>query len=175
MSGRNIVDIKDQRFGRLIALRCTGRERGFHAVWLCRCDCGKKVNICGTSLRTGVTKSCGCWAKEKKYKHGYGVHNPEYRAWSSMRQRCENPSAHEYSRYGGRGIVVCDRWNPKKGGLFKNFLDDMGLRSKGTSLERIDNDGNYEPSNRRWATFKEQIRNCGLDFWAYEKFAEVVG
>ena len=103
--------------------------------------------------------SCGCLGAELKLKHGHApgdgrTSTPTFRAWSGMRDRCNNPNASSWKRYGGRGIRACERWNE-----FANFLSDMGEKPIGSSLDRIDNDGNYEPGNCRWASVAEQNRN----------------
>lgn len=129
--------------------------KGKHSYWTCQCECGVVKVIAATHLH-GHTKSCGCRPNKRGYKHG-GSHSPEWAVWKSMRQRCENPKAISYPDYGGRGIQVCARW--KK---FANFLADMGKRPVGPvrlTLERNDNDGNYEPTNCRWATYAEQSMN----------------
>lgn len=123
-----------------------------------RCDCGGTTISQRTPLVKGVTKSCGCLSaklsKKRFTKHGK-YQTAEYTIWVGMIQRCENPKSFAYSYYGGRGIRVCERWR-----LFENFLEDMGPRtSQSHSIDRINNDGNYEPSNCRWATPKEQSNN----------------
>jgi hypothetical protein len=127
--------------------------------WECHCECGRIKIVRADHLKVGNTKSCGCLASEmtaaRSRTHGetpYRYHSPEYRVWSGMRVRCSKP---RFVHYGGRGIKVCDRWHK-----FENFLADMGRRPSPThSLDRIDVDGNYEPSNCRWATRTEQMNN----------------
>lgn len=152
-----LVDITGQRFGRLVVLRRLGSAKYGESTWLCRCDCSKNKVILGHSLRQGLTKSCGCLQRERasqtKKKHGAST-TETYYIWAGMRTRCKNPKATPYKNYGGRGISVCERWNS-----FDNFLADMGERPPGLSIDRIDNDGNYEPDNCRWATQSEQTGN----------------
>lgn len=155
------VDLSGQKFGKLTAIERCGSQNG-DAVWRCMCECGgEKIAKVG-NLKVGHTRSCGCLvaesAKERPpHKHGYGRRNflsPTYTTWEAMRSRCNNPNSDWYHRYGGRGIKVCERWND-----FSSFLADMGERPKGKTLDRINPDGNYESSNCRWSTPKEQSNN----------------
>ena len=129
---------------------------------LCSCDCGNEVTVRESALRSGNTKSCGCLHREvaaetclSRVAHGLkGI--PEYRTWGHIIQRCTNPNNKAWHHYGGRGIRVCDRWRNS----IDAFLEDMGRRpGPEYSIDRIDNDGNYEPGNCRWATKKVQQRN----------------
>jgi len=150
-------NIQGRRFGRLMASEFTGVKKNGAAIWLCRCDCGcvKEINI--YKLLNGNTQSCGCLRRElvtkKNYRHGLDG-GPEHRSWQMMLSRCRNPKFPKYYAYGARGISVCDRWLS-----FKNFFADMGPRASGTTLERIDNFGNYEPTNCKWSGAQEQQRN----------------
>jgi hypothetical protein len=140
--------------------------------WLCKCACGTIRTIIGHSIRYKQSRSCGCIRKEiaraacltgRLVKHrirathgeGHGdARTPTYISWSSMKQRCENPKAPDYPRYGGRGITFCDQWRS-----YEVFRSDMGLRPEGLTLDRIENNGNYGPTNCQWATPKQQAKN----------------
>jgi hypothetical protein len=144
-------DITGQHFGRLVVLRLQSQGgHGIHAKWFCCCDCGNTKIVSSNNLKSGQV-SCGC--RGGNFKHGQR-HKSTYRSWDAMLQRCNNPKNTRYKYYGGRGISVCERWR-----LFINFLADMGERPPGTTLDRIDPNGNYEPGNCRWATQSQQIKN----------------
>jgi hypothetical protein len=150
------LDLSGQKYGRLRVIKLTSLPRQ-RSKWLCECDCGNTVEVFSTSLRTGHTKSCGCYNRElidARKTHGMKG-SREYSSWRAMRYRCRNPRCPAFPNYGGRGITVCRRWESS----FLNFYADMGERPDRKTLDRIDNDGNYEPGNCRWATAKEQGRN----------------
>lgn len=134
--------------------------KNHNPYFLCLCDCGKEANVRKDCLIDGNTQSCGClWLKNCHSRthgasHGDG-YRPEYKVWTGMKQRCLNPNAYGYKHWGGRGIKVCDKWL-----TFEGFIEDMGKRpSDKHSIDRINNDGNYEKLNCRWATRKEQSEN----------------
>jgi hypothetical protein len=153
-----LIDLTGERFGRLVVLAlCSERSRWRKAIWLCRCDCGAECIVVGKELRSGRSRSCGCFRREVSRKrmttHGHS-RTRVYRCWCAMLQRCFYPNGQAYSRYGGRGITVCERWRN-----FVNFLADMGEPPRGKSLDRIDNDKGYSPENCRWATHAQQNLN----------------
>jgi hypothetical protein len=155
-------DLAGQRFGLLTARNYVGRNRQGHSLWRCECDCGNaNFVVAGTSLHSENTRSCGCLKRkltsERSRTHGMR-HTPEYRAWRCMLNRCYRPTEKEYENYGGRGIRVCDGWREPHG--FTAFLADVGLRpGPKYQLDRLDNDGGYEPGNVRWRTKREQVMN----------------
>lgn len=150
-------DYAGQKFNRWTMISFSHRE-GPRTHWLCRCDCGTEKIVNVGNVRSGGSASCGCLQRETT-SDVMATHrlsqSPMYRSWSSMKSRCLNPNNYDYKWYGGRGITVCEQWMD-----FKNFLADMQPSwRKGLTIDRINADGNYEPSNCRWATLKVQQRN----------------
>lgn len=165
---RHRVSMTGKRFGRWVVISVAGKNRWGQIDWNCLCDCGIKKIVCGSSLRCGNTKSCGCLNREIARDRGKiskthgdshrGQLTKEYRAWMGMKTRCLNPKNSGYKYYGGRGITICERWLNN----FENFLLDVGRApSSKLSIDRIDNNGNYEPGNCRWATLLQQNQNKG--------------
>lgn len=152
-------DLTDQRFGRLAVLHCVGRDKFGNAQWHVVCDCGNDKVVAARSLREQSIVSCGCLRREKFHvntkTHGR-TNTPEFRTWTSMKNRCLNPASDDYPRYGGRGIKMYAIWQHS----FETFLEHVGRRpSPEHSIDRIDNERGYLPDNVRWATRKEQQRN----------------
>lgn len=156
MSATFVFDLTGQAFGRLTVIGYAGKR-----LWNCVCSCGATKAIGGHYLRSGTSRSCGCLAREiagNRYRRHGMKGTPEWECWQAMKQRCLNPKAQAYPRYGGRGIKVCGRWM-----TFENFYADMGPRpSSEHSIDRKDNDGDYEPSNCHWATKIDQNRNRSI-------------
>lgn len=154
--------LTNQRFNRLIAICPTDKRSGAHIIWLCRCDCGNLKEISGNSLLTGLTKSCGCLNREKvitrQTTHGDASNErrlPLYDVWQAMCQRYSNPNNPCYKNYGGRGIIICNEW--KNYQSFKDWALQNGYQ-QGLTIDRIDNNGNYEPSNCQWITGSENSK-----------------
>lgn len=156
-------DLSGKRFGRLTVSNRVKSKRYGITRWFCLCDCGGTKETDAGNLRSGDTKSCGCLEKEAKQQntrtHGLTSgkkHHPLYRKWASIKERCTNPNYKFWDRYGGRGITLCDEWinNPK---AFYEFMGEKPFEK--AEIDRIDNDGNYEPSNVRWSNRKENCRN----------------
>lgn len=152
-----------KKYGYLKALR-PGESRirpdgkGTRTTWVCKCVCGKELTVLTQNLKSRNSASCGCKSRtgpNPRHGHTVGrVKTPTYKCWENMIQRCTNPNRDGYENYGGRGISVCERWM-----VFDNFLEDMGEKPEGLQIDRIDNDGNYEPDNCHWVTVSENMKN----------------
>lgn len=166
---RPIANLSGKRFGRLVVLSFSNLPN-CRPHWLCQCDCGKQAVVSGLNLKSAHTRSCGCLHAENAIRQGLarrGLPSPNrthgkshtaiYRTWSSMIQRCENPNNPGWPAYGGRGIKVCDRWHSFE--LYDADLRSLGPKPLGASLDRVDNNGDYELSNVKWASQKEQVAN----------------
>lgn len=159
---RQKYDLTGKKFGRLLVVKAESASNSKrNIVWKCLCDCGNETQAVGSELRSGHKRSCGCLhldvLLETHTKHGHaraGQLSPTYVSWASMHTRCSNENSSNFKHYGWRGISVCERWKS-----FENFLADMGERPDGMSLDRIDVDGNYEPSNCKWSHQSEQVKN----------------
>ncbi len=149
------------RFGSMVAVERVGRNRHRHSLWKCLCDCENETVVDSCALATGNTRSCGCLkiTRNKTFftRHGHAGMDREtstYKTWLSMRTRCTNPRSISWKYYGKLGVKICDYWD-----RFENFLEDMGERPSGKSIDRIDPNGHYCPRNCRWATAVEQRHN----------------
>ncbi len=152
------IDISGLRFGRLTAIERHEKTRDGKTTWWCICDCGTQRAFIGTLLRSGHTKSCGCFQVDETIRnhttHGKS-HTYMHRLWTDIRNRCNNPRNKSYPFYGGRGIKVCERWEAD----YSNFVADLGTPPPGMQIDRIDNDRDYGPDNCRWTTRAINCRN----------------
>ncbi len=165
------IDLKNQRYGRLIVLH-KAKTMTKRIKWLCLCDCGNKKVIQANHLRSGDIVSCGCYNKEvilKRCKTHGGSKDYEYHSYISMMSRCYNQKNVHYSYYGGRGIFVSKRWRDS----YLNFKNDMGERPLGYTIERIDNELGYNKANCKWATRAEQRRNTRATKLSFEDVVEI--
>jgi hypothetical protein len=150
-------DLSGRKFGMLTAIKFVGYNKSRNSIWECFCECGNIKQALSQNLKRGKTKSCGCYQAEcrssNNLKHGL-TDSPTNRTWLSMIQRCNNPQFTSYNNYGGRGITVCDEWMD-----FEKFVEDMGIRPDGKTLDRIDNSKGYTRENCKWSTIFEQASN----------------
>lgn len=154
-----LKDLTGKRFGRWVVLKRGGYDSWKNLKWLCRCDCGTEREVLGLSLRNGTSLSCGCIQKETAHSLGthYMTKTRLYKIWENIHSRCLNPKNDSFYKYGARGVSLCEEWKNS----FESFRDwalSNGYRDDLT-IDRIDNDGNYEPSNCRWVDCKTQSRN----------------
>jgi len=156
------LDISGRKFSRLKVLSRAGSNKHGASIWNCVCDCGNECVGLGYEIKIGHKRSCGCLVPESTSKlnlsHGHtagGGRTPTYKAWRSMINRCNQPSTDAWEHYGAIGIQVCARWEES----YENFLTDMGEQPKGKTIDRIRSDGDYEPSNCRWASLSQQSQN----------------
>lgn len=151
------MNLNGQRFGKLVVIGESKKRANGSVHWWCQCDCGNLTCVSGSQLKLKRKKSCGCLQKEitlaRQITHNQSK-SRTFRIWDNMLTRCNNPNSDRYHDYGGRGIKVCKKWH-----IFQNFYNDMGDCPEGHSIERVDNDGPYSPSNCKWIPLCQQVWN----------------
>lgn len=153
-----VIDLTGKRFGRLTVVGRSQNDLAYGSKWMCKCDCGNTIVVLSNNLRRGNTQSCGCLRQELRLKHGkWG--SKVYKAWDNMRERCVSSAPRYEKYYGSRGITVCDEWMRSFDAFYEYVSKLPHFGEKGRTLDRINNDGNYEPGNVRWATNSEQMKN----------------
>ena len=154
------LDLTGHRFGRLVVIERFLNSKSGKAKWRCKCDCGNETIVFSTSLVRGLTHSCGCLNREVTMER-FSTHRQSesrlYETWSGMKKRCYNPNSKSFSAYGGRGISICEEWLSNFAN-FKEWAENNGYDDSLT-LDRINNDGDYTPTNCRWVTPREQALN----------------
>jgi hypothetical protein len=155
-----LIDFTGKRFGKLVAIKQVGKNKSGYQLWLCKCDCGGESVVNYHNLKNNHTQSCGCLRRERTIEANtiHGLRKTRlYRIWHHMRERCYYPKEKRYAQYGGRGIIVCDEWKNDFQAFYawaiaNGYKEDL-------SIDRIDVNGNYEPSNCRWVSQKKQCNN----------------
>lgn len=159
------LDLVGQRFTRLVVTEFAGQDKMKQSLFKCICDCGKEHSGRGYALRNGTLKSCGCLRIDEGKKVGHQakkhgmINTPTYKTWQSMKNRCLNPNHNKYNSYGGLGVKIADKWHS-----FEGFLEDMGVRPDGLTLDRINPFGDYTKENCRWADDATQFKNTRRNF-----------
>ena len=168
-----IRDLTGQRFARLVVQQRCQQPKDYAfkiSWWLCLCDCGNTKAVRKNHLTRGSVQSCGCFRRENLSVHAsthQSTGTPAWHSWRGMLDRCRRENSTSWERYGGKGIKVCDRWQGENG--FENFLIDMGERSEGKTLDRIDSKGDYCPENCQWSTPRQQRLNTSKTHWLTHK------
>jgi len=164
-------DLTGSVFGQWTVVSYKEKDKHNKRKWLCKCSCGDDYIVAEGDLKQGKSTQCKKCSRKKKGELYWN--NPLYSTYCGMKQRCNDKNSQAYENYGGRGIKVCERWNKRKG--FDNFLKDMGECPEGYTLDRIDNDGNYEPNNCRWADKNVQANNKRKNIEFKGKFYKSLG